>query len=239
MEVIRTGPDAADAAYSLWLGVARRNAHEVARRLGIPRDTVQSWHDRYRWRDRAATDDRVRAERSTAVAWSIIADTVIDAALVTRAATLGTGYTATDGSVHSRPDQEQRRSAQGTLAYAGIVATRRLAVAMDRPLSPRIDDATLDALVASGDRAALRALSRGAPLPAAPPPDFASDQPGGRGVPGSPFAVSAETESPQPKPQQPESDPDWGAAVDAVYRDLDGKEGTSGYPPKPRHTRGG
>lgn len=187
MALAYTGPDHAETAYALWLGDARRDVSEVARRLGVPRTTAQSWCDRYRWRERAATDDRQLAESMAGLAWRTVFELMPDTLLAWRGAVNGTGYTDSHGTAHPRPDPEQRKVLERNLGFIGVVVTKRLAVQVDAAPSLPIDDATIDALIASGDVAALRALGRGeAPLAGAVPPDFASDQPGGRGVPEAP-----------------------------------------------------
>lgn len=200
--MVPRNPDDADLpeiAYACWLGAGGRHVADVARLLDLPRTTVQSWHDRYRWRERADSDDRELVASVTGDAWRKLAlglprsiQRFLDG-IGWQDAALNPDcddpecYTDDDGPALPPPDKDETKRILAHLAMFGITPQRTLTLRAAPSVAARVSDADLDAL----DTAALIALAMGQPLPALPPPgDFPSGQPGGRVVPGPTPPVS-------------------------------------------------
>lgn len=218
--------DLPELAYWLWLGDARRNGAEVARRMGLSPSTVKSWGQRYRWEERAAADDAELFRSNRADAWRKLAEALPFA--VSRFLQ-GIGYplafpgveganSEDDGPRLPPPDKEQAKSLLAMLAMFGITPTRHVVLSAGPAVSgAAVSDAALDALAASDDLDTLIALAAGqVALPAggeepALPGDFTSAQPGGR----------VEPEPPPPVPPEPKSrtrkQPD---PFEATWREL-------------------
>ncbi len=192
------------AAFELYLHDGRRNASEVARLCGTPRPTVQRWSERYGWRDRAADIDRDHTDAAITDARARHArrlgeaDTVIGLALRARIGPDGTPYSTDDSGKHvDAPAPMATRAALAVYANHGIKPPQHVTLDVRQPAALPYTAAELNAMLAaalaSGDTATLLALQSGR-LPTAPPPtDFASDQPGGRAVPGPTLPVPGES----------------------------------------------
>lgn len=153
-----TMPADAERGYELWRGPAGRSPAEVARLLGIPRGTVNSWAHRYRWQDRVAVEDA--DERSSLVAAAYVR---MARSLPQAVATLETAVAGGDVS------RSALTAAFGILDRYGLSPVQRgtLDVTARAVSSSPVTDAELDALVRAGDVASLLALATGRPVPSA------------------------------------------------------------------------
>ena len=217
------GPEDAETAYAVWLGVARRNVAETARRLNLNANTVQSWAHRYRWKERAATEDREYTADMVGWAWRELAGMIPYALAIKRSSMMmpvdvDTGDTANTCGEGPAPlpfDKDRDKSADRLLATFGMAPQRHIVLSPGPAVSTSVSDAALDALAASDDSAdldILLALASGRsvdlPVPGEDPlpGDFTSAQPGGRVVPEPSFAVPHDFESPSapvPHPTKP------------------------------------
>jgi len=180
--------DAHELWYLTWRDAAGCNVTEAARRLDIPRTSVQSAHDRNRWADRLTRERNDAREHVTAEVWARLAaelpaalDTLIAAAI------------RTDDSRKPPPGSPTLTAVKAALAHLAmfgitpvrtINATISTAPATSRYTNEQLDAMTLDQLitVASGKPVAL-------PNPGVPQ-DFMTTQPGGREVTDPPPPVN-------------------------------------------------
>lgn len=199
-------PEDAETAYALWLGVCRRNVAATARRMGLNPHTVQSWSQRYRWRERAHTEDREYTADMVGWAWRELAAMIPYAVRIKRQSMLMPCEGEACNSEGEAPaplpfDKDRDKSADGVLARFGMSPQKTINLSLSAPVAPAsVSDDELDALLAAGDVDALLALASGKPLPlpggveTVLPGDFTSGQPGGRVVP--------EPSSPVPPPRK-------------------------------------
>jgi hypothetical protein len=198
MKDVDTWPDP-DHAYALWIGDAGRNKAEVARRLGLSPNTVQAWHDRYRWRERASADlrslhvDRVGdAERSMLEMLPATIDVKRQMYCSAHAC-----YCGRNSPGHPVPSPDMQKHADLHLARYGIAPKRSIAVDVTAIPSPRLTPEEIEAMSVEE----MIALARGLrPAPSPPlPSDFTGGQPGGRGALGPAAAPHTEIRLWRPK----------------------------------------
>lgn len=200
-------PEDAETAYALWLGVCRRNVAATARRMGLNPHTVQSWSQRYRWRERAHTEDREYTADMVGWAWRELAAMIPYAVRIKRQSMLMPCEGDACNSEGEAPallpfDKDRDKSADRVLATFGMAPQKAITVSLAAPAAAAaVSDDELDALLAAGDVDALLALASGKPLPlpggveTVLPGDFTGGQPGGRVVP--------EPSPPVPQPRKP------------------------------------
>lgn len=212
-------PDIAKV-YDVWRYGAGRNLAETARQCGMPLSTVHAWSQRYRWREQVAELDIEDRRDAIGHGWArLVRSLSDDIAVVERA--IKSVYGPDGKPKPGDPTPTAAKTALAKLAMFGMAPTRTVTLDVTHTLSAGVTDAELDALLAAGDTASLLALASGKPLPNAStppepprPPDFTSDQLGGRAGPGP---TSTEAAHPDPPPSD---DPEFGAAVlAAVFRE--------------------
>lgn len=220
-------PDEVARAYAIWNSVAAGNVSETARLLDMRRPTVQEWSQRYRWKERQAEQRQDDRDRTIANAWARMT-TLVDKALTTVDAALDARLGPDGKPQPGDPTSTAVRSAFNTLATFGITPQRAATLTVQSAPPVAISDAELDAILASGNTAALLALASGKPLPPSadavpssaapphplpPPRDFTASRPGGRAGSGPHPSVTKHSEL---------ADSGEDAAIDAEFRDVGG-----------------
>lgn len=173
------------------------NVAAVARELGLPRITVQKWSERWQFRaiaqelDDAATRDALAyGRRKWAQSIPAAVDTIAQAS---------TDRFGDDGKPSPGAVTPTALKAAITLVHgSGALASRLTSSPADAIGAAAFD--RVAQLLAAGDTAALLALATGQTAPDAGaripgqgvlPGDFASDQPGGRVVPGTSYGETS------------------------------------------------
>lgn len=204
------------AWYETWRDAAQRNLAKTAELCGVSLSTIQRAHTAERWRERVKTEDTQRRQDATQDGLARLASAIpafVDVVVLTAAQryVLPVGGHGRPRIPEGAPTNSAFKAALAGLAIFGIAPLRVSALHVStQSVSARIGDHELDALIAAGMDGEGDALSALLALAAgAPPRDFASTQPGGRGVSGALPDVAEDRES--------ASDGKGGAVFDALF----------------------
>ena len=157
-----------EEAFAYWLHEGQQSNVVTARDLNIPKGTIDSWAQRYRWRERARAEDREAFGNIVAWGRRKIAAQIVKAVAVNEAA-LDATYGPDGKPLEGAPTPTALKAADQTLARFGITPTRHTILDVHHQ-GESATPAQIQAIIASRDTSALLALLQGEPPPDLPGP---------------------------------------------------------------------